>query len=86
MATVDQIKQLIRAHYERNDERFKTAAIQIAASEAKAGHTTQARSYLKRQDSKIRYSLVVTLSTPNIETKLYTEITNKITVAIAANT
>lgn len=44
------------------------------------------RSYLKKQDSKVRYSLVVTLSTPNIETKLYTEITNKITVAIAANT
>ena len=41
------------------------------------------RSYLKRQDSKVRYSLVVTLSTPSIETKLYTEITNKIAVAIA---
>ncbi|MEG0864560.1 MAG: ATP-binding protein [Clostridia bacterium] len=43
MATVEQIKQLIRYHYERSDEKFKTTVLQIAASEAKAGHSTQAR-------------------------------------------
>lgn len=40
------------------------------------------RSYLKRQDSKVRYSLVVTLSTPKIEAQLYTQIVNKISTAI----
>ena len=64
MATVDQIKQLIRAHYERNDERFKTAAIQIAASEAQAGHTTQARE-LKELIDKVGRSVVVKLNTAN---------------------
>lgn len=64
MATVDQIKQLIRSHYERNDERFKTAAIQIAASEAKAGHTTQARE-LKELIDKVGRSVVVKLNTAN---------------------
>lgn len=43
MATVDQIKQLIKHHYERSDEKFRTTVLQIAASEAKLGHTTQAR-------------------------------------------
>lgn len=43
VASVEQIKTLIRYHYERSDEKFKTAVLQIAASEAKAGHSTQAR-------------------------------------------
>ena len=64
MATVEQIKQLIRSHYERNDERFKTAALQIAASEAKAGHTTQARE-LKDLIDKIGRSAVVKLNNVN---------------------
>lgn len=64
MATVEQIKQLIRSHYERNDERFKTAALQIAASEAKAGHTTQARE-LKDLIEKIGRSAVVKLNNVN---------------------
>lgn len=40
------------------------------------------RQYLKRYDSKVRYSLVVTLSTPQVETQLYTQITNKIGITI----
>lgn len=64
MATVDQIKQLIRSHYERNDERFKTTALQIAASEAKAGHTTQARE-LKDLIDKVGKSVIVKLNTAN---------------------
>lgn len=43
MATADQIKLLIRAHMEQDDNRFKTAALRIAASEAKQGHTSLAR-------------------------------------------
>lgn len=43
MASAEQIKSLIKAHMEHDDERFKTAALRIAASEAKQGHTSLAR-------------------------------------------
>lgn len=37
---------------------------------------------LKKYNSRVRYSLVVTLSTPNVEAKLYTAITNVIGIPI----
>lgn len=43
MATIDQIKALLRTHFENNDEKFKTVALQIAAHEAKLGHSGSAR-------------------------------------------
>ncbi len=43
MATIEQIKALIRAHFDSNEERFKTVVLQIAAHEAKVGHTASAR-------------------------------------------
>ena len=43
MATTEQIKALLRAHFDNNDEKFKTVALQIAAHEAKVGHTASAR-------------------------------------------
>lgn len=43
MATAEQIKALLRAHFESNDEKFRTIALQIAAHEAKIGHTSNAR-------------------------------------------
>ncbi len=43
MATIEQVKALIRAHYDSNDEKFKTVVLQIAAHEAKVGHTVSAR-------------------------------------------
>lgn len=43
MATIDQIKALLRMHFESNDEKFKTVALQIAAHEAKLGHSGSAR-------------------------------------------
>lgn len=64
MATMDQVKQLIKCHYERNDERFKTIVLQIAATEAKLGHTTQARE-LKALLEKIGKGNVVKFNTPN---------------------
>lgn len=36
------------------------------------------RSHLKREDTKTRYSLVVSISTPEVETDLYTEIVTQI--------
>lgn len=43
MATIEQVKALIRAHFTGNDEKFKTVVLQIAAHEAKVGHTASAR-------------------------------------------
>lgn len=43
MATGGQVKALIKAHYDQDNERFKTAALRIAASETRAGHTTLGR-------------------------------------------
>ncbi|MEG0693131.1 MAG: ATP-binding protein, partial [Oscillospiraceae bacterium] len=43
MATIEQIKTLIKTHFENNDEKFKSTALQIAAHEAKIGHPSSAR-------------------------------------------
>lgn len=43
MASGDQIKTLINAHYSKDDNKFKTVALQVAASEARAGHAALAR-------------------------------------------
>ena len=51
MANNDHIKLLISAHFD-GDERFKTVAIQIAASEASKGHATIARDIKKIIDQK----------------------------------
>ncbi len=38
MATAEQLKALIRAHFDDDNEKFKTVAFQIAAHEAKVEH------------------------------------------------
>lgn len=43
MPTADQIKALIRAHAEADDERFYSVAMQVAAQEARNGHGTFAQ-------------------------------------------
>ncbi len=43
MATIEQIKALMRMHFEDNNEKFKSIALQIAAHEAKIGHTASAK-------------------------------------------
>lgn len=42
MATAEQIKTLIRSHFSEESERFFTAALQVAAHEARQGHTALA--------------------------------------------
>ena len=37
MATANQLKTLIKSHFEDNSEKFNTVALQIAAYEAKLG-------------------------------------------------
>ena len=43
MATASQIKTLIRSHYDADCESFLTAALQVAAHEARQGHTALAQ-------------------------------------------
>lgn len=43
MASGEQVKALLNAYYSNDDSRFKTVALQIAASEARAGHAVLAR-------------------------------------------
>ena len=52
MATAEQIKSLIKAHMDSDNDRFKTVVLQIAAYEAKHGHDTFARE-LKQYVDKI---------------------------------
>jgi len=47
MATSDQIKSLIKAHNDKDNDKFKTVILQIAAYEAKLNHVTLARDFKK---------------------------------------
>ena len=50
MATADQIKRLIKAHIENDNDNFKTIVLQIAAYEAKLNHENLARDLKKLAD------------------------------------
>ena len=42
MATAEQIKSLLRSHFDNDSERFMTISLQVAAHEARQGHSTLA--------------------------------------------
>lgn len=52
MATAEQMKSLVKAYADCNDEKFKTVVLQIAAHEARIGHDSLARE-LKKQIDRI---------------------------------
>lgn len=52
MATAEHLKNLIKAHLDRDDEKFKTIVLQIAAYEARHNHESLARE-LKQMVEKI---------------------------------
>lgn len=64
MASGDQVKALIKAHYDKDDSRFKTVVLQIAASEARAGHAALARE-LKDLVEKANTNNVIKLKNEN---------------------
>jgi SpoVK/Ycf46/Vps4 family AAA+-type ATPase len=47
MAKGEQLKKLIKSHFDDNNEKFNSVALQIAAYEAKLGHTTLANDIRK---------------------------------------
>lgn len=66
MATADQIKGLIKAHLDQDNERFKTTVLQIAAYEAKRGHTKLARDIkMLLEKSNISKSRVIQFNNQN---------------------
>ncbi|MGI6090191.1 MAG: AAA family ATPase [Saccharofermentanales bacterium] len=66
MATVEQIKGLVKAYIDHNDEKFKTVVLQIAAHEAKLGHNKVAHD-LKTLIDKVgtKRGNIVQLNTQN---------------------
>ena len=43
MATADQLKALLKSHADRDDQRFYSIALQMAAREARQGHNKLAK-------------------------------------------
>ena len=64
MATSEQLKNLIKAHLERDDDKFKTIVLQIAAYEARHNHESVARDLKKLIDKK---TSKVAFMRPNIQ-------------------
>lgn len=64
MATADQIKSMVKAYSARDDEKFKTVVLQIAAHEAKLGHGSIAQELKKEAANIGRGSTVIRMS-PN---------------------
>jgi SpoVK/Ycf46/Vps4 family AAA+-type ATPase len=57
MATAEQIKTLLKSHFDNNSERFNTIALQIAANEARVGHNSLANE-IKELVDKNKYTPV----------------------------
>lgn len=51
MATIQQIKLLIEAHFKNENDKFRTVALQIAANEARKGHNKSAQEIKKVIDN-----------------------------------
>ena len=51
MATADQIRSLVRAYNAHDDEKFKTVVLQIAAHEARLGHSSFAQELKKEANA-----------------------------------
>lgn len=66
MATAEQMKSLVKAYADCNDEKFKTVVLQIAAHEARLGHDNLARE-LKKQIDRVgsRRTNIVQLTSAN---------------------
>ncbi len=66
MATADQIKSLVKAHLDGNNEKFRTTVLQIAAYEAKQNHVNFARELKKLVETqKVLRPNVISLNKVN---------------------
>jgi SpoVK/Ycf46/Vps4 family AAA+-type ATPase len=77
MATAEQIKMLIQSHYEKNDDRFNTIVIQIAAYEAKKGHQAVARDLRELlEKSKLKKDNIIPFNR-ELQDLIFTETSDK---------
>lgn len=86
MATAEQIKSLIQSHYDKDQERFSTIALQLAASEARKGHNNLAHD-LKTiiEKGKRKSPLKVIPHSNNLSDLVqYSETTQKLSQLIAS--
>jgi SpoVK/Ycf46/Vps4 family AAA+-type ATPase len=67
MANANQIKSLIRSHYDNDRERFTTTALQLAAHEAKQGHTALAHEIRGLVDDAKSTQLKIIRFTPELD-------------------
>ena len=62
MATAEQIKSLLRSHFDNDSERFLTISLQVAAHEARQGHTALAEELKELvEKTKTNKTRVITL-------------------------
>ncbi|WP_061256065.1 AAA family ATPase [Leptospira interrogans] len=66
MATSEQLRALIKSHFNGESERFKTVALQLAASEAKKGHQRLADEIKSLVDSAKQSGLKIARRTDSI--------------------
>ncbi|MEL6485563.1 MAG: AAA family ATPase [Pseudomonadota bacterium] len=66
MAKAEQIKGLISSHLKKDEERFVTIALQLAASEAKRGHAVLADDIRKLVDSRSQRSFKLVSINPEL--------------------
>lgn len=69
MATAEQLKALLKSHADRDDQRFYSIALQMAAREARQGHTKLAGDIkeLVEKNQKSNISSVSTKPTPFVQ-------------------
>jgi SpoVK/Ycf46/Vps4 family AAA+-type ATPase len=80
MATIEQIKALIRTHFEGDNDKFKAITLQLAAHEARLGRATSAREIKSIVDKSKELEKRKLIKFPNkydmLEEKLVTETLN----------
>lgn len=89
MATAEQIKSLIRSHGSEDQERFFTIALQVAAHEAKQGHSTLAyeiRELVDKERFSKKKSLKVIQFPKNLQNLVLTEESDIPRSALVVNT
>lgn len=72
MATAEQLKALLKSHANRDDARFYSVAMQVAAKEARQGHNRLAadiKSLVEKSQKDRKPSLVSTKALPLTQTK-----------------
>lgn len=65
MATADQIRSLVKAYTQHDDQKFKTVVLQIAAHEAKLGHGSFAQELKKDVASMGKGASIFKMQNPN---------------------